>query len=1216
VITTKTTSYGLYVDNSTNNTFYDSIINATSAYDIYLQNGDSNNATYFINTTFNKSDISSSSSSVAAKLFNQYRLDVQVYNSTNPVESATVIGNDTDSVANLENPTSNFTNTTNSSGYITQQILTEFMANGTYNLGSYLYFNNYTITASKTGYTSNSTTTNLTSSQFLNITLTPVAAAQRVFWNQSSMSMGTIISGQTQSQNTTVNSTGSNTNINVSETSDQCNCFSATPLGPYSLGNGGSQQTQFSAAPQSGLTNGTTYSGTYIVNSTENGTIDQITISFVYRAENYWNQSSLSIGNVGNESAVSKNVTVNATGDTSDVEIYDVSGNGTFITADPYIIGNLNNGATHQVQFTCAPNTPTLGYYERIFSVNSTEMTSGRNITVSCNVFVTDNPPRWRYQSENATDIAVGEVVLLSAQGYDALGLWQAILSTNESGNWQNFTDNLYGSPINLNNQTGYSWSNFTWQNSSIINKTVSWKIYYKDNASQYNVTNTLDFWSGGALRGELSGPCTTNKNNPRDKCHSNIGENATFSLTFRYTDSPSYNSSYNGTIHLRYGISTNPRTDDASISIPQTTDCTGNTFIVKSTTINTCNGFINCGVAGNGDTNFYNTSQGINHELNVTFTVQSCANTSGKTYDIDANLVGTTTGRIISDSYLILHIIPKPFWNKTTSGELWSSPAVANLNGDSTIDIVIGDVDGTIHAYDGNNSTEVWNTSTGAEIWSSPTVADVWNNGTAYVAIGDGNNVSLIHGKTGKMVWNKTTGDLVASTPAFYDINGDGILDVIVGSSDNSVYALYGNNGSQIWSYPTEAMIWTSSPVIANVVGSLAPEVIIGSNDANMYALNITNGNKLWNTSVYDANVYLNGGTDGSATVADINSDGVQEVVFGSYNGNIYALRGDNGNQVWSFPTGSWIMSSPIAVHLFNDDTWQIVFGSHSPDGRVYALNGENGTQIWNQSVRGHADSPPTILDVDGDGYKDVVTGSSNWSVYAFNGIDGNIMWLYNVNNYVMGSPAVSDLNADGHPEIVALTTEGKSIVTIDPPGESDSFRGGEFRTGTYDNNPPQYSKSGYNPTSSGLFLYSFWKDSLSNLVKAEIRENSTGQWTATSIDLKGVSAWINYTISKLEKDKTLSFSITVFDDYGNKNTYAGSYSSAVSVSGPSASQPVCGNSICESGETTQSCPQDCPTGAAPTPIQLPSSPIFDFLPLIIGVVLVVFIVLAFVVL
>jgi hypothetical protein len=139
-------SQALIIDYSTNNTFYDSVINATMANDVYVGNGDG--TTYLVNVTMNESDIGFSSPDTAGKVYVQYYLDVRATdNSAAPIDGITIYGNDSSSAENYDNPTSNFSATTNSSGYIPQQTLTQFMANGTYNLGNYLQFNNYTIVA-------------------------------------------------------------------------------------------------------------------------------------------------------------------------------------------------------------------------------------------------------------------------------------------------------------------------------------------------------------------------------------------------------------------------------------------------------------------------------------------------------------------------------------------------------------------------------------------------------------------------------------------------------------------------------------------------------------------------------------------------------------------------------------------------------------------------------------------------------------------------------------------------------------------------------------------------------------------------------------------------------------------------------------------------------------------------------------------------------------
>jgi PGF-pre-PGF domain-containing protein len=100
--------------------------------------------------------------------------------------------------------------------------------------------------------------------------------------------------------------------------------------------------------------------------------------------------------------------------------------------------------------------------------------------------------PKWSNQAQNASTPLVGAAVSLSAYWTDDYGLSYAILSTNETGSWQNKTAN-YSSPTSLTG-TG-SWSNFTWQNSSATKGTVvGWRIYANDTSNNWNVTDIMTF--------------------------------------------------------------------------------------------------------------------------------------------------------------------------------------------------------------------------------------------------------------------------------------------------------------------------------------------------------------------------------------------------------------------------------------------------------------------------------------------------------------------------------------------------------------------------------------------------------------------------------------------------------------------------------------------------------------------------------------------------
>ncbi|MFH8093131.1 MAG: hypothetical protein QXM38_04265 [Candidatus Aenigmatarchaeota archaeon] len=84
-----------------------------------------------------------------------------------------------------------------------------------------------------------------------------------------------------------------------------------------------------------------------------------------------------------------------------------------------------------------------------------------------------------------------GEQANISVQVYDDVGLSYAILSTNETGEWKNYTDGTYGSPIYFNGEKNeWKWANFSWNNASFLSGSIAWKIYLIDVTAKINETS------------------------------------------------------------------------------------------------------------------------------------------------------------------------------------------------------------------------------------------------------------------------------------------------------------------------------------------------------------------------------------------------------------------------------------------------------------------------------------------------------------------------------------------------------------------------------------------------------------------------------------------------------------------------------------------------------------------------------------------------------
>jgi len=180
------------------------------------------------------------------------------------------------------------------------------------------------------------------------------------------------------------------------------------------------------------------------------------------------------------------------------------------------------------------------------------------------------------------------------------------------------------------------------------------------------------------------------------------------------------------------------------------------------------------------------------------------------------------------------------------------------------------------------------WNYTTGNSMRSSPAVADVDADGQLEVIIGSFDKKVYCLNRTGGKEWNYTTGNVVESSPCVADVDNDAQLEILVGSFDGKVYCLNVTGGTPKvqWSYQTGDWIRTS-PCVADIDVDGKMEVIVGSNDNKVYCLNRTGGSK-WNFTATDDIL-------SSPCVADLDGDSYLEVLVADFSGNIWRLSGAN---------------------------------------------------------------------------------------------------------------------------------------------------------------------------------------------------------------------------------------------------------------------------------------------------------------------------------
>jgi outer membrane protein assembly factor BamB len=127
------------------------------------------------------------------------------------------------------------------------------------------------------------------------------------------------------------------------------------------------------------------------------------------------------------------------------------------------------------------------------------------------------------------------------------------------------------------------------------------------------------------------------------------------------------------------------------------------------------------------------------------------------------------------------------------------------------------------------------------------------------------------------------------------------------------------------------------------------------------------------------------NGGDVWSArAIADLDGDGHQDVVAGSFDYHVYALDGETGGVLWAYDTGNRVFSVYPVGDLDGDGRPEVVAGTQDTHSNVvvYVLDGDGGvlfedgfesgdTTAWSSTVTprlpGYSSDPAAAGAADG---------------------------------------------------------------------------------------------------------------------------------------------------------------------------------------------------------------------------------------------------------
>lgn len=271
---------------------------------------------------------------------------------------------------------------------------------------------------------------------------------------------------------------------------------------------------------------------------------------------------------------------------------------------------------------------------------------------------------------------------------------------------------------------------------------------------------------------------------------------------------------------------------------------------------------------------------------------------------------------------------------------------------------------------------------------------------------------------------WPAQDGPAIRGTVAAGDLNADGRTDLVVGRDYQYLFA-YDQQGNALPGWPIATLVSQnggdqtkdarvihkrSMPSLADLDGDGKREVVVAGTrklpgstiNSNSDVLVLEpNGSRQpgWETSAGGKGFLGNDVVmDQAPAIADLNSDGQPDIVVPTQDGWIRAYTA-NKTLLWEFNYAqgqvNW-SSEPVIGDIDNDGLNEVVFGTYDPNPQD-GTQGPVGLWILENDGRVKTGAPlaveapgikaaPSLIDLNGDGYLDIIAAGRQGTNYAWN--------------------------------------------------------------------------------------------------------------------------------------------------------------------------------------------------------------------------------------
>ncbi len=366
------------------------------------------------------------------------------------------------------------------------------------------------------------------------------------------------------------------------------------------------------------------------------------------------------------------------------------------------------------------------------------------------------------------------------------------------------------------------------------------------------------------------------------------------------------------------------------------------------------------------------------------------------------ADLDGDGDDEILTAAYENMIVIDgtgKELWRFDSRGRYSTYPAILKRDGQSPL-IYAGDNKGMFTCLDGAGNV-VWQTDMGQVFCSGPALADLNGDGTMELIQGEqGGMLRVLDAMNGKEKWNVQL-EGACSCPAVADLDNDGSLEIVIATGKGKIIALDAS-GNTVWEFDmgSEAQFWAiCSPVIfADSAGQTC--IASGSSAGRIYCLN-TEGHLLWERTV-------RGSVASTLSVGDFDADGRADLFLVTELGVVYRLNED-GRVLWDIDTQGRSLAPGAIIDLDGDGTLEYMLSTQR--GNLLVFNGAGEIVFSHQFNNRTINMTAAFGDIvrERPGLEFAVTGGESGMMFCFGvpaPVDTAAQWrTYRADNHLTGT-------------------------------------------------------------------------------------------------------------------------------------------------------------------------------------------------------------------